>query len=173
MEPDISFTAEDRGWQVDWSVNYGMLLPGTYRLSLTCTDLDTGESLDYPVEFNQKSSGVYLWQNTDDLAVDTPREDTDVLRVPGRGMFWLTVDEKNGERGLWNDLTGEKLFPEEVRSVAFADQNGDGVCEVYGVVNSWGEGDAKIRDVCCYDLATKRKYTLQGDRKSVGRERVC
>lgn len=163
MGPDISFTPEDRGWQVDWSVNYGMLLPGTYRLSLTCTDLDTGESLDYPVEFNQKSSGVYLWQNTDDLAVDTPREDTDVLRVPGRGMFWLTVDEKNGERGLWNDLTGEKLFPEEVRSVAFADQNGDGVCEVYGVVNSWGEGDAKIRDVWCYDLATKEKYALQGN----------
>lgn len=163
MEPDISFTAEDRGWQADWSVNYGMLLPGTYRLSLTCTDLDTGESLDYPVEFNQKRSGVYLWQNTDDLAVDTPQEDTDVLRVPGRGMFWLTVDEKNGERGLWNDLTGESLFLGDVRSVAFADQNGDGVCEVYGVANFWGEGDAKIRDVCCYDLATKEKYTLQGN----------
>lgn len=163
MEPDISFTAEDRGWQVDWSVNYGMLLPGTYRLSLTCTDLDTGESLNYPVEFNQKSSGVYLWRNTDDLAVDTPQEDTDVLRVPGRGMFWLTVDEKNGERGLWNDLTGESLFLGDVRSVAFADQNGDGVCEVYGVANFWGEGDANIRDVWCYDLATKEKYALQGN----------
>lgn len=163
MGPDISFTAEDRGWQADWSVNYGMLLPGTYRLSLTCTDLDTGESLDYPVEFNQKSSGVYLWRNTDDLAVDTPREDTDILRVPGRGTFWLTVDEKNGEWGLWNDLTGESLFLGDVRSVAFADQNGDGVCEVYGVANFWGEGDAKIRDVCCYDLATKRKYALQGN----------
>lgn len=163
MGPDISFTAEDRGWQVDWSVNYGMLLPGTYRLSLTCTDLDTGESLDYPVEFNQKSSGVYLWRNTDDLAVDTPQEDTDVLRVPGRGMFWLTVDEKNGERGVWNDLTGENLFLGDVRSVAFADQNGDGVCEVYGVANYWGEGDAKIRDVWCYDLATKEKYALQGN----------
>lgn len=163
VEPDISFTAEDRGWQADWSVNYGMLLPGTYRLSLTCTDLDTGESLDYPVEFNQKSSGVYLWRNTDDLAVDTPREDTDILRVPGRGTFWLTVDEKNGEWGLWNDLTGESLFLGDVRSVAFADQNGDGVCEVYGVANFWGEGDAKIRDVCCYDLATKRKYALQGN----------
>lgn len=163
MEPDISFTAEDRGWQVDWSVNYGMLLPGTYRLSLTCTDLDTGESLDYPVEFNQKRSGVYLWRNTDDLAVDTPREDTDILRVPGRGTFWLTVDEKNGERGLWNDLTGESLFLGDVRSVAFADQNGDGVCEVYGVANFWGEGDANIRDVWCYDLATKEKYALQGN----------
>lgn len=163
MEPDISFTAEDRGWQVDWSVNYGMLLPGTYRLSLTCTDLDTGESLDYPVEFNQKSSGVYLWQNTDDLAVDTPQEDTDVLRVPGRGMFWLTVGKKNGEWGLWNDLTGESLFLGDVRSVAFADQNGDGVCEVYGVANFWGEGDANIRDVWCYDLATKEKYALQGN----------
>ena len=163
MEPDISFTAEDRGWQADWSVNYGMLLPGTYRLSLTCTDLDTGESLDYPVEFNQKSSGVYLWRNTDDLAVDTPREDTDILRVPGRGTFWLTVDEKNGERGLWNDLTGESLFLGDVRSVAFADQNGDGVCEVYGVANFWGEGDANIRDVWCYDLATKQKYALQGN----------
>lgn len=163
MELDISFTAEDRGWQVDWSVNYGMLLPGTYRLSLTCTDLDTGESLDYPVEFNQKSSGVYLWQNTDDLAVDTPREDTDVLRVPGRGTFWLTVDEKNGERGLWNDQTGENLFLGDVRSVAFADQNGDGVCEVYSVVNYWGEGDANTRDVWCCDLATKRKYALQGN----------
>ena len=163
MEPDISFTAEDRGWQADWSVNYGMLLPGTYRLSLTCTDLDTGESLDYSVEFNQKSSGVYLWQNTDDLAVDTPQEDTDVLRVPGRGMFWLTVDEKNGERGLWNDLTGESLFLGDVRSVAFADQNGDGMCEVYGVANFWGEGDANIRDVWCYDLATKVKYALQGN----------
>ena len=163
MGPDISFTAEDRGWQADWSVNYGMLLPGTYRLSLTCTDLDTGESLDYPVEFNQKSSGVYLWQNTDDLAVDTPREDTDILRVPGRGTFWLTVDEKNGERGLWNDLTGESLFLGDVRSVAFADQNGDGVCEVYGVANFWGEGDANIRDVWCYDLATKEKYALQGN----------
>ena len=163
VEPDISFTAEDRGWQADWSVNYGMLLPGTYRLSLTCTDLDTGESLDYPVEFNQKSSGVYLWRNTDDLAVDTPREDADVLRVPGRGMFWLTVDEKNGEWGLWNDLTGESLFLGDVRSVAFADQNGDGVCEVYGVANFWGEGDANIRDVWCYDLATKEKYALQGN----------
>lgn len=163
MEPDISFTAEDRGWQADWSVNYGMLLPGTYRLSLTCTDLDTGESLDYPVEFNQKRSGVYLWRNTDDLAVDTPREDTDVLRVPGRGTFWLTVDEKNGEWGLWNDLTGESLFLGDVRSVAFADQNGDGVCEVYGVANFWGEGDANIRDVWCYDLATKEKYALQGN----------
>lgn len=163
MEPDISFTAEDRGWQADWSVNYGMLLPGTYRLSLTCTDLDTGESLDYPVEFNQKSSGVYLWRNTDDLAVDTPQEDTDVLRVPGRGMFWLTVDKKNGEWGLWNDLTGENLFLGDVRSVAFADQNGDGVCEVYGVANFWGEGDANIRDVWCYDLATKEKYALQGN----------
>lgn len=163
MGPDISFTAEDRGWQVDWSVNYGMLLPGTYRLSLTCTDLDTGESLDYPVEFNQKRSGVYLWQNTDDLAVDTPREDTDILRVPGRGTFWLTVDEKNGERGLWNDLTGESLFLGDVRSVAFADQNGDGVCEVYGVANFWGEGDANIRDVWCCDLATKEKYALQGN----------
>lgn len=163
MEPDISFRAEDRGWQVDWSVNYGMLLPGTYRLSLTCTDLDTGESLDYPVEFNQKSSGVYLWQNTDDLAVDTPQEATHILRVPGREMFWLTVDEKNGERGVWNDLTGENLFLGDVRSVAFADMNGDGVCEVYGVANYWGEGDAKIRDVCCYDLATKQKYTLQGN----------
>ena len=163
MEPDISFTGEDRGWQADWSLNYGMLLPGTYRLSLTCTDLDTGESLDYPVEFNQKSSGVYLWRNTDDLAVDTPQEDTDVLRVPGRGMFWLTVDEKNGERGLWNDLTGENLFLGDVRSVAFADQNGDGVCEVYGVANFWGEGDAKIRDVWCCDLATKQKYALQGN----------
>ena len=163
MELDISFTAEDRGWQVDWSVNYGMLLPGTYRLSLTCTDLDTGESLDYPVEFNQKSSGVYLWRNTDDLAVDTPREDTDILRVPGRGTFWLTVDEKNGEWGLWNDLTGESLFLGDVRSVAFADQNGDGVCEVYGVANFWGEGDANIRDVWCYDLATKQKYALQGN----------
>lgn len=163
VEPDISFTAEDRGWQADWSVNYGMLLPGTYRLSLTCTDLDTGESLDYPVEFNQKSSGVYLWRNTDDLAVDTPREDTDILRVPGRGMFWLTVDEKNGERGLWNDQTGESLFLGDVRSVAFADQNGDGVCEVYGVANFWGEGDANIRDVWCYDLATKEKYALQGN----------
>ena len=163
MEPDISFTAEDRGWQVDWSVNYGMLLPGTYRLSLTCTDLDTGESLDYPVEFNQKSSGVYLWRNTDDLAVDTPREDTDILRVPGRGTFWLTFDEKNGERGLWNDLTGENLFLGDVRSVAFADQNGDGVCEVYGVANFWGEGDANIRDVWCCDLATKEKYALQGN----------
>lgn len=163
MEPDISFTAEDRGWQADWSVNYGMLLPGTYRLSLTCTDLDTGESLDYPVEFNQKSSGVYLWRNTDDLAVDTPREDTDILRVPGRGMFWLTVDEKNGEWGLWNDQTGENLFLGDVRSVAFADQNGDGVCEVYGVANFWGEGDANIRDVWCYDLATKEKYALQGN----------
>lgn len=163
MEPDISFTAEDRGWQVDWSVNYGMLLPGTYRLSLTCTDLDAGESLDYPVEFNQKSSGVYLWRNTDDLAVDTPQEDTDVLRVPGRGMFWLTVDKKNGEWGLWNDLTGESLFLGDVRSVAFADQNGDGVCEVYGVANFWGEGDANIRDVWCYDLATKEKYALQGN----------
>ena len=163
MEPDISFTAEDRGWQADWSVNYGMLLPGTYRLSLTCTDLDTGESLDYPVEFNQKSNGVYLWRNTDDLAVDTPQEDTDVLRVPGRGMFWLTVDKKNGEWGLWNDLTGESLFLGDVRSVAFADQNGDGVCEVYGVANFWGEGDANIRDVWCYDLATKEKYALQGN----------
>lgn len=163
MEPDISFTAEDRGWQADWSVNYGMLLPGTYRLSLTCTDLDTGENLDYPVEFNQKSNGVYLWQNTDDLAVDTPREDTDILRVPGRGMFWLTVDKKNGEWGLWNDLTGESLFLGDVRSVAFADQNGDGVCEVYGVANFWGEGDANIRDVWCYDLATKEKYALQGN----------
>ena len=163
VEPDISFTAEDRGWQADWSVNYGMLLPGTYRLSLTCTDLDTGESLDYPVEFNQKRSGVYLWRNTDDLAVDTPREDADVLRVPGRGMFWLTVDEKNGEWGLWNDLTGESLFLGDVRSVAFADQNGDGVCEVYGVANFWGEGDANIRDVWCYDLATKEKYALQGN----------
>ena len=163
MGPDISFTPEDRGWQADWSVNYGMLLPGTYRLSLTCTDLDTGESLDYPVEFNQKSSGVYLWRNTDDPAVDTPREDTDILRVPGRGTFWLTVDEKNGERGLWNDLTGESLFLGDVRSVAFADQNGDGVCEVYGVANFWGEGDANIRDVWCYDLATKQKYALQGN----------
>lgn len=163
MEPDISFTADDRGWQADWSVNYGMLLPGTYRLSLTCTDLDIGESLDYPVEFNQKSSGVYLWRNTDDLAVDTPREDTHILRVPGRGTFWLTVDEKNGERGLWNDLTGESLFLGDVRSVAFADQNGDGVCEVYGVANFWGEGDANIRDVWCYDLATKEKYALQGN----------
>lgn len=163
MEPDISFTAEDRGWQADWSVNYGMLLPGTYRLSLTCTDLDTGESLNYPVEFNQKSSGVYLWRNTDDLAVDTPREDTDILQVPGRGMFWLTVDKKNGEWGLWNDLTGESLFLGDVRSVAFADQNGDGVCEVYGVANFWGEGDANIRDVWCYDLATKQKYALQGN----------
>lgn len=163
MGPDISFRAEDRGWQADWSVNYGMLLPGTYRLSLTCTDLDTGESLDYPVEFNQKRSGVYLWRNTDDPAVDTPREDTDIFRVPGRGMFWLTVDRKNGEWGLWNDLTGENLFLGDVRSVAFADQNGDGVCEVYGVANFWGEGDAKIRDVCCYDLATKRKYALQGN----------
>lgn len=163
MEPDISFTAEDWGWQADWSVNYGMLLPGTYRLSLTCTDLDTGESLDYPVEFNQKRSGVYLWRNTDDLAVDTPQEDTDVLRVPGRGMFWLTVDEKNGEWGLWNDQTGESLFLGDVRSVAFADQNGDGVCEVYGVANFWGEGGANIRDVWCYDLATKEKYALQGN----------
>lgn len=163
MGLDISFTAEDRGWHADWSVNYGMLLPGTYRLSLTCTDLDTGESLDYPVEFNQKSSGVYLWRNTDDPAVDTPREDTDILRVPGRGMLWLTVDEKNGERGVWNDMTGESLFLGDVRSVAFADQNGDGVCEVYGVANYWGEGDAKIRNVCCYDLATKQKYTLQGN----------
>lgn len=163
MEPDISFTAEDRGWQADWSVNYGMLLPGTYRLSLTCTDLDTGESLDYPVEFNQKRSGVYLWRNTDDPAVDTPREDTDVLRVPGRGIFWLTVDERNGEWGLWNDQTGENLFLGDVRSVAFADQNGDGVCEVYGVANFWGEGDANIRDVWCYDLATKEKYALQGN----------
>lgn len=163
VEPDISFTAEDRGWQADWSVNYGMLLPGTYRLSLTCTDLDTGESLDYPVEFNQKSNGVYLWRNTDDLAVDTPQENTDVLRVPGRGMFWLTVDKKNGEWGLWNDLTGESLFLGDVRSVAFADQNGDGVCEVYGVANFWGEGDANIRDVWCYDLATKEKYALQGN----------
>lgn len=163
MGPDISFGAEDRGWQVDWSVNYGMLLPGTYRLSLTCTDLDTGESLDYPVEFNQKSNGVYLWRNTDDLAVDTPREDTDILRVPGRGTFWLTVDEKNGERGLWNDLTGENLFLGDVRSVAFADQNGDGVCEVYGVANFWGEGDTNIRDVWCCDLATKEKYALQGN----------
>lgn len=163
MEPDISFTAEDRGWQADWSVNYGMLLPGTYRLSLTCTDLDTGESLDYPVEFNQKSNGVYLWRNTDDLAVDTPQEDTDVLRVPGRGMFWLTVDKKNGEWGLWNDLTGESLFLGDVRSVAFADQNGDGVCEVYGVANFWGEGDANIRDVWCCDLATKENYALQGN----------
>lgn len=163
MEPDISFTAEDRSWQADWSVNYGMLLPGTYRLSLTCTDLDTGESLDYPVEFNQKSSGVYLWRNTDDLAVDTPQEDTDVLRVPGRGMFWLTVDKKNGEWGLWNDLTGESLFLGNVRSVAFADQNGDGVCEVYSVVNYWGEGDANTRDVWCYDLATRQKYALQGN----------
>ena len=144
-------------------MNYGMLLPGTYRLSLTCNDLGTGESLDYPVEFNQKRSGVYLWQNTDDLAVDTPREDTDILRVPGRGTFWLTVDEKNGERGLWNDLTGENLFLGDVRSVAFADQNGDGVCEVYGVANYWGEGDAKIRDVWCYDLAIKEKYALQGN----------
>lgn len=163
MGPDISFRAEDRGWQVDWSMNYGMLLPGTYRLSLTCTDLDTGESLDYPVEFNQKRSGVYLWRNTDDLAVDTPREDTDILRVPGRGMFWLTVDEKNGERGLWNDQTGESPFLGDVRSVAFADQNGDGVCEVYGVANFWGEGDANTRDVWCYDLATKEKYALQGN----------
>lgn len=163
MGPDISFTAEDRGWQADWSVNYGMLLPGTYRLSLTCTDLDTGESLDYPVEFNQKRSGVYLWRNTDDPAVDTPREDADIFRVPGRGIFWLTVDEKNGERGLWNDLTGESLFLGDVRSVVFADQNGDGVCEVYGVANFWGEGDANIRDVWCYDLATKEKYALQGN----------
>lgn len=163
MEPDIAFTADDRGWQVDWSVNYGMLLPGTYRLGLTCTDTETGESREETLEFTQEISGIYLWRNTDDPTVDTPREDTDVLRVPGQGMFWLTVDEKNGEWGLWNDMTGENLFLGDVRSVAFADMNGDGVCEVYGVANFWGEGDANTRDVWCYDLATRQKYALQGN----------
>ena len=163
VEPDIAFTAENRGWQVDWSVNYGMLLPGTYRLGLTCTDTQTGESREETLEFTQQISGIYLWKNTDDPTVDTPREDTDVLRVPGRGMFWLTVDEKNGEWGLWNDMTGESLFLGDVRSVAFADMNGDGVCEVYGVANFWGDGDANTREVWCYDLATRQKYALQGN----------
>lgn len=160
MGPDISFRAEDRGWQVDWSVNYGMLLPGTYRLSLTCTDLDTGESLDYPVEFNQKRSGVYLWQSDGDRLVETPRGNSNTLRVPGKDMIWLKDGEIDGQWGLWNDMTGENLFQGYASNVAFADQNGDGVCEVYITTVDY---DANTREVWCCDLANGQKYMLQGN----------
>lgn len=165
MEPDIAFTADDRGWQVDWSVNYGMLLPGTYRLGLTCTDLDTGESREETLEFTQEISGVYLWENTDDRAVDMPREADNVIRIPGREMLWLKKGSKNGEYGLWNDLTGESLFLSDgIRSFALADMNGDGVCEVYSSVIIYDDETSAVSalEIWCYDLATGQKHTLSG-----------
>lgn len=164
MDPDIAFTADDRGWQVDWSVNYGMLLPGNYRLGLRAADAETGESLDFSLEFTQEINGVYLWDNTDDRAVDTPRQVYHEIRVPGKKEIWLDDTSRGEERGIWFNATRESLFLGDVRSVAFADMNGDGVCEVYSVLNSYGTyGTASIRDVWCYDLATDQKYMLPGD----------
>ena len=160
MEPAIALTAVDRGWQVDWSVNYGMLLPGTYRLGLTCTDTETGESREETLEFTQEISGVYLWQSDGDRLVETPRGNSNTLRVPGKEMLWLKNGEIDGQWGLWNDLTGENLFQGYATNVAFADQNGDGVCEVYITTVDY---DANTREVWCCDLANGQKYMLQGN----------
>lgn len=163
--PDIAFTAEDRGWQVDWSVNYGMLLPGDYRLGLTATDTETGESLDFSLEFTQKINGVYVWQNTDDLAVDTPREVYHEIRVPGKKEIWLDDTSRGDERGIWFNGTQESLFlGDDIRSIAFADQNGDGVCEVYSSVINYDDDTSAVgtREVWCYDLATGQTYMLSG-----------
>ena len=160
VEPDIAFTAENRGWQVDWSVNYGMLLPGTYRLGLTLTDTQTGESREETLEFTQQISGVYLWKNNNDRLTETPRGNSNTLRVPGKEMLWLRDGEIDGQWGLWNDLTGENLLLGYVSNVALADQNGDGVCEVYVTTVDY---DANTREVWCCDLATGQQYMLQGN----------
>lgn len=158
-ETSISLTAAETGWQVDWSENFGILLPGSYRMVLTYTDKETGENQEDTLEFPVETSGVYLWRNTDDDSVEMPRENENSIRVPGKEDIYLEYGiVGDGEWGLRNASTGETLFSGDVRSVAFADLNGDKICEVYAVVN-----DSEHRWVQCYDPAAGQKLTLPED----------
>lgn len=158
-EKSISLTAAEKGWQVDWSENFGILLPGSYRMVLTCTDKETGENQEDTLEFTVETSGVYMWRNTDDTSVEMPRDSENSIRVPGKEEIHLEYGiVGDGEWGLRNASTGETLFSGDVRSVAFADMNADGICEVYAVVN-----DDEHRWVQCYDLAAGQKWSLPED----------
>lgn len=156
-ETGISLTAVEKGWQVDWSENFGILLPGNYRMVLTYTDKETGENQEDTLEFTVETSGVYMWRNTDDESVEMPRENETSIRVPGKAEIFLEYGTGR-EWELRNARTGETLFSGDVRSVAFADLNGDGICEVYAAVN-----DGENRWVQCYDLAAGQKLTLPED----------
>lgn len=154
----ILFIPNEKGWTADWSVNYGILLPGRYRIGLSCRDSVTGEDQELDSEFTVTASGVYMWKNIDNDSLQTPRENEISIRVPGRAGITLDDSSKDGIWTLRNKQTGEALFSDTLRSTAFADLNGDGVCEVYAIVND--DGGTHPR---CYDPAAGQTLGLPED----------
>ncbi|MGM9601875.1 MAG: M56 family metallopeptidase [Faecousia sp.] len=138
----IALTASEngKGWDVDWSADFGILLPGEYRMGISLRDKETDQRQELFTSFFVTTNGAYTWFNLDDTASRMPRKDYTGIRVPGKmGTVVLRSHNSSDYDQLTDEKTGEVLLSGNlIRSAAFADLNGDGVCEVYAVVSQIG-----------------------------------